>query len=133
MACPTCGAPVPPGAKFCDTCGVELLPATPRSDVVLATPYACPYCKTPNRAGAMFCTNCGIRIKPESRPPLRDTDAYTAFAQDYWLYRSILAAIVGIVFLLIALAINQLVLAGIFGLVAVAGFAGTLFVMKRRP
>ena len=49
--CPTCGAAMPAGAKFCMNCGT-------------ARPVAkfCPECGTKAEAGAKFCMNCGTKL-----------------------------------------------------------------------
>ncbi len=133
MACPTCGAAVLPGAKFCDSCGVELLPGVPRSTAPVATPKECPFCKKPNRADATYCANCGIGLKARSLPLSSGSDAFATFTEDYWLVRFILAGIAGFILFLAALAVNQLVLALVFGMVAIMGLAGTFFMMGRHP
>src|SRR4029434_10792014 len=46
---PACGHRNPPGARFCDTCGVKL-------------PMQCPRCHAINRGEANFCSNCGIGL-----------------------------------------------------------------------
>ncbi|MFA4861029.1 zinc-ribbon domain-containing protein [Methanoregula sp.] len=66
--CPNCHGPLPPGARFCETCGakIELLPV-------------CWNCEKPVPSGAKFCENCGApRNVPVSRhpapvPPLPET------------------------------------------------------------
>ena len=47
--CPTCGAPLKPGIKFCGSCGA----AVPQA------PAACPGCGQPVNPGARFCGSCG--------------------------------------------------------------------------
>jgi len=46
-ACPKCGAAMPPGAKFCPSCGASLQAA------------ACSKCGARLEPGAKFCPNCG--------------------------------------------------------------------------
>ncbi len=48
-ACPHCGAPLRPGARFCSRCGQSLLTAA----------ILCPHCGAPLRPGARFCSRCG--------------------------------------------------------------------------
>jgi membrane protease subunit (stomatin/prohibitin family) len=55
--CPRCGALVPPGTRFCPSCGASMQPAAPA-----AAGPACPKCNTPNAAGAKFCANCGAPL-----------------------------------------------------------------------
>lgn len=45
-SCPKCGAAMPPGAKFCPSCGASLQ-------------AACPKCGAKLEAGAKFCPSCG--------------------------------------------------------------------------
>ena len=45
-SCPSCGAENPDRARFCISCGTELLPS-------------CPSCGAENPAGAKFCMECG--------------------------------------------------------------------------
>ncbi|WP_071603806.1 double zinc ribbon domain-containing protein [Dickeya zeae] len=47
MSCPQCRSLNAPNARFCQQCGVSLLPA------------ACPQCGTSVQAGAKFCAQCG--------------------------------------------------------------------------
>jgi membrane protease subunit (stomatin/prohibitin family) len=47
--CPSCGAAVTPGAKFCSGCGKPLAPAKPK----------CVKCGFELEPGAKFCSNCG--------------------------------------------------------------------------
>jgi len=42
---------VPPGAKFCPSCGTKV-----------GATITCPECNTENPAGAKFCTNCGHKF-----------------------------------------------------------------------
>jgi len=46
VRCPSCGAFVRSGARFCDGCGEPL-------------PAACPQCHRSSRPGAKFCDHCG--------------------------------------------------------------------------
>src|SRR5262245_10306221 len=45
-ACPNCAADNPERARFCTSCGTELLPL-------------CPHCGAENPVGAKFCMECG--------------------------------------------------------------------------
>jgi len=56
LACWNCGAPNPPSARFCSTCG------KPQGQ-------ACPECGAPVAEDARFCGSCGIRLRRE--PPAR--------------------------------------------------------------
>ena len=51
--CPHCGKNVTAQAKFCPACGVNLRAA-----------ITCPHCNTPVPPGTKFCTNCGEAIAP---------------------------------------------------------------------
>jgi peptide/nickel transport system substrate-binding protein len=48
-----CGHASPPGARFCDVCGVKL-------------PPACPRCQAVNRIDANFCSTCGLDLRQPS-------------------------------------------------------------------
>src|SRR5438105_4208121 len=49
MICANCGAEIPPGRRFCDTCGQPLT-------------SPCPTCGATNRPGARFCGECGAAL-----------------------------------------------------------------------
>jgi hypothetical protein len=66
-ACPKCGQPRRPGARFCGNCGA-LVPATPSPQAAAAATSraeenVCPHCGKPVRSGAKFCSNCGKTIE----------------------------------------------------------------------
>lgn len=50
ISCPSCGQPVRPGAKFCDSCGAPL-------------EITCRECGATLQAGAKFCDQCGAQIE----------------------------------------------------------------------
>ena len=52
LRCPSCGAPVRRGARFCANCGATLSPT-------------CPHCGRRLRPGAKFCDGCGAPVRPE--------------------------------------------------------------------
>jgi membrane protease subunit (stomatin/prohibitin family) len=52
VACASCQAPNPPGAKFCMSCGQQVAP----------TVQHCTECGTELPGGAKFCSGCGHRI-----------------------------------------------------------------------
>jgi hypothetical protein len=58
LRCPTCGATVEAGAKFCPNCGAKLAPPAPP-----AAPTQCPKCGAKLPAGAKFCPACGEKIE----------------------------------------------------------------------
>ncbi len=76
--CPSCQAPVPPGAIFCDNCGVDLRTVQPvqQQATVVAAPaqgpggITCPNCGHPNVGGASFCENCGAPIAKQQAQPV---------------------------------------------------------------
>lgn len=86
IACPHCGKPLRPGARFCGSCGKEVTPsdlasakapAVKPADAQQAAP-ACPHCGQPLRSGARFCNACGKSIAaptaasaPEGAPPVQ--------------------------------------------------------------
>lgn len=53
VTCTSCGAKLNAGAKFCNECGKEVIPAGM---------IVCPHCKAKLPAGAKFCNECGGRI-----------------------------------------------------------------------
>jgi hypothetical protein len=56
--CPSCGASVPPTAKFCSKCGAALI-SSQRNSVVQAS-HACEHCGTPMKQQTRFCKSCGM-------------------------------------------------------------------------
>lgn len=69
VKCPTCGAALDDGARFCIECGTKIeVPAAPAP----AAPAAniCPNCKATLKAGAAFCHVCGTPAakRPEAAP-----------------------------------------------------------------
>jgi peptide/nickel transport system substrate-binding protein len=74
---PACGHRNPPGAHFCDTCGIRL-------------PMQCPRCHAINRRDANFCSSCGARLgdarrtdaAPLSAPPAPSPDSLSATESD---------------------------------------------------
>lgn len=71
MNCPSCGAPIQPGASFCDNCGAQLPQGgqtPPPSPAASST--KCPACGADNVPGSMFCDNCGAALnQPAAQPP----------------------------------------------------------------
>ena len=55
-ACSSCGAENPDQARFCISCGTQLLPF-------------CPSCGAENPAGAKFCMECGSDLASGASPP----------------------------------------------------------------
>lgn len=89
-SCPNCGQPVPPDARFCDSCGSALQPAAPalssaqppaqppvqQAPAVAPTPPAapaaattCPNCGQVLPPGAAFCDQCGASLTGAAAPP----------------------------------------------------------------
>ena len=74
--CASCGAPLPPDAKFCTTCGakVELTPPEP-----VETPSrVCPKCGNQLASDALFCASCGAKFEePAAAVPPQEATAPT--------------------------------------------------------
>ena len=56
VPCPKCNAANQPGAKFCHSCGAQMV--VPQA--------ACPKCNAANPAGAKFCHSCGANLQASS-------------------------------------------------------------------
>lgn len=59
--CPKCSALIPPGTRFCPSCG------TPVGAAAAPTGTPCPKCGTTIPTGAKFCPNCGGPANPPPR------------------------------------------------------------------
>jgi class 3 adenylate cyclase/tetratricopeptide (TPR) repeat protein len=64
MTCPRCAAENPPGARFCQRCGVRLV-------------AACGSCGAALPAGARFCGSCGARTSAPDDPRFASPRTYT--------------------------------------------------------
>ena len=68
--CPKCGAPIPPGSRFCPGCGAQVAPAgnvCPKCGAqVPAGSRFCPSCGNPMTAGKV-CPKCGKALEPGAR------------------------------------------------------------------
>jgi ribosomal protein L40E len=53
MKCPGCNSDLPPDARFCPKCGLQL-------------GLVCQHCNTPNNPGDGFCKSCGQPLTPTS-------------------------------------------------------------------
>jgi membrane protease subunit (stomatin/prohibitin family) len=65
--CPKCNAQVPPGTRFCPSCGNPMAP--PAAAAGPTTP--CPKCGQPVAAGVKFCPNCGASMAPPAPRSVR--------------------------------------------------------------
>jgi len=61
--CPKCNAMVPPGNRFCPSCGNPMGGPAPA-----AQGPPCPKCGQPTQAGLKFCPNCGASLAPAPAP-----------------------------------------------------------------
>lgn len=70
VRCPKCGTLNPETAKFCSSCGQNLMPEPQPQPQQAAAPatVACPKCGTENPAGARFCSNCGNQLAGTAGP-----------------------------------------------------------------
>jgi uncharacterized small protein (DUF1192 family)/predicted nucleic acid-binding Zn ribbon protein len=65
-SCPSCGASVTPGLRFCGGCGTPLImpgPAAPLGP-------ACPSCGAATTPGSRFCGECGASSDAATAPPV---------------------------------------------------------------
>lgn len=60
-SCPHCGSPIVAGAKFCRSCGEQVVVKAPRQPAT-ASVANCPECRSVLNADAKFCAECGYRI-----------------------------------------------------------------------
>ena len=68
VKCSKCGTPNAVRAKFCSSCGAELLPSP--IEQAKATAIHCPKCGAGNNAGVRFCQNCGAALSvPQRKEP----------------------------------------------------------------
>jgi len=63
-SCPSCGAPVTPGLRFCGSCGAPLVMQAPPAPVG----SACPTCGAPLGPSARFCGECGTPMPAAAAP-----------------------------------------------------------------
>ncbi len=79
VACPSCGQPAPPGARFCGACGSSL-------------DRACPVCGAANPAPFRFCGACGSPLDGRAGPsgPARP-EPPTAFVEERKVVTSLFA------------------------------------------
>ena len=64
VTCPKCGAPNERDARFCFSCGTELV--VPEKPELIA----CPECRVANAPGAKFCSQCGAELVPPEKPKI---------------------------------------------------------------
>ncbi len=64
--CPSCGATVEKGQKFCDKCGASVeavtAPAQPAESVAEEAKKSCPNCGASAEDGQKFCEKCGTKL-----------------------------------------------------------------------
>lgn len=78
--CPTCGASVPPGTKFCSKCATPL--ASPAEPAAVRPSSECLYCGAQLKPGVRFCNLCGKPVAPagssrDAAPAWADAQAAT--------------------------------------------------------
>ncbi|MFZ1022511.1 MAG: SPFH domain-containing protein [Thermoplasmata archaeon] len=62
--CPKCSALVPPGVRFCPSCGNPMGAAPGGPPAGAQGTIACPKCGTQAAVGTKFCPNCGASMVP---------------------------------------------------------------------
>lgn len=67
MRCPGCGSSNEPDAKFCASCGAQLIAAQSPSGGV--SQDTCPHCGLPTRVGDRFCEHCGSPVDRQPAGP----------------------------------------------------------------
>ncbi len=68
VRCPKCGTLNPESAKFCSSCGQNLMPEPQPQQAAAPATVACPKCGTQNPAAAKFCANCGNPLGSPAAP-----------------------------------------------------------------
>jgi membrane protease subunit (stomatin/prohibitin family) len=68
VRCPKCGTLNPESAKFCSSCGQNLMPEPQPQQAAAPSTVACSKCGTQNPAGAKFCSNCGNPLGGPAAP-----------------------------------------------------------------
>lgn len=64
VKCTKCGADVPAGSAFCNSCGTKVeIPAAAEAVAAAPSKNACPKCGTVVAEGNAFCNNCGTKIE----------------------------------------------------------------------
>lgn len=64
VPCPNCGAQVRAAARFCPSCGGEMIPPpAPAPEKPVEQKTDCPYCGAQVRSTAKFCPSCGSALK----------------------------------------------------------------------
>ncbi len=66
--CPKCSALIPPGSKFCPSCGTTIGAPAP------APTLPCPKCGTQVAQGTKFCPNCGAPMSTSRKCPKCQAD-----------------------------------------------------------
>ncbi len=75
LVCGQCGAQIPRGAKFCESCGAPapiprpIPEASPPMTPPKSNSTVCPNCGTPNPQLAKFCEKCGAKLSAGALAP----------------------------------------------------------------
>jgi predicted amidophosphoribosyltransferase len=75
--CPSCHAPLRPGAPFCGQCGFDLPPDEPGAK---PRPEKCPFCAAPVEGWEPTCEQCGLDLESDWQPASED-EARAVFNQ----------------------------------------------------
>ena len=78
--CPYCGATLPPGAKFCASCGASLAAADQNDNPQNQAGSSCLNCGAELPPAAKFCSHCGHAVQAHDQEPPAETISEADFS-----------------------------------------------------